>query len=179
MMRPCRITGLIVMALSITGTGFSQSTPSAAVAAYCRLDGEGAAYSSRQPKTKAFNLLQVNPVEAAWDESTVVKDCKILGVQQKRNSAEVSVIYHVLGTISSDLTVEPNKSDEKATFHVVLKSGHWKIDHSELEPHITKSGILAILKSERADAARQAAKNVDARKVLAKLDAAIREIETW
>ena len=180
-MHPFRFAGLLVVALSMAGAIDSQNTPTAVVSTYCRLDGEGAAYSSRQPQTKAFNLLQVNPVEAAWDESTVVKDYEILGVRRKQNSAKVHVLYHVLGTISSDLTVEPSRSDEKVTFNVLRISGQWKIDHSELEPHITKSGILAILNAERADAARQAqaTKNAETKEVLTKIEAAIREIETW
>jgi ABC-type lipopolysaccharide export system ATPase subunit len=171
----------MVMVLSLSNMALSQKTPESAVRLYCALDGEGAGYSNHQEHSKEFDSVQMDSVEAAWDESTVIKDYEIVGVIKKEGSAKITVLYHVLGKISSDLALVHATSNEKVTFDVVRTGEEWKVDHSEIGPHITKTAMLKILNSERADAAQKAQTSNDAqvKEVLVNLERAIHKIETW
>ncbi len=176
-----KVAVLVMGMVCVSTVAACQSTPEAAVRAYCMLDGEGAAYSDHQPQTRAFDRLQVNAVEAAWDESRIVGSYRIEKVTKRREEVEVVVLYKVLGTISSDLTLVSKPSPEKVTFNVIRVGGQWKIDHSELGPHITKTGILTILSAEHSDALQKASASSDAgiREVLSKLDNALKQIRQW
>jgi hypothetical protein len=167
--------------ISMSAVATCQSTPEAVVRAYCMLDGEGAAYSDHQPQTRAFDRLQVNAVEAAWDESTIIGSYRIEKVAKKKEGFEVVVLYKVLGTISSDLTLVSKPSDEKVTFNVIRVGGQWKVDHSEIGPHITKVRILTILSAEHSDAVQKARTSSDVaiREVMSKLEDALKQIRQW
>ena len=181
-MNPIRIIFVLSVMISLIPTmALSQNTPESAVHLYCSLDGYGAGYSNNQEHRKEFNNAQIDSVENAWDESTIIRDYEIIEINQAHGNAEVTVLYNVLGVISSDLSVNSSVSSEKVVFNVIRTDGVWKIDHSELGPHITKSGILKILKEQRSDAIKKAqiSNNKQIGDPLTRLENAIDIIEKW
>lgn len=106
---------------------------------YCKSDESGAqAWSSDwKAKIQPYTDWHVDP---KWDQANVIKTYKILNTIENDGMADVTVLYDVLGTLSSapiGFDFKPGLKQKKVVYSLTKIDGKWKIARPQLEPFIS------------------------------------------
>jgi len=142
----CVAVGIALCVVTTSIHGQVAEPPQAVVEKYCFLDGQGANFGASNPNAKAAFDLLINEDEAGYDTSVIVKSYRIGKVIAGKESANVEVIYAVLGTLGGGFHAKRSTHPETVTFHLTLIGNSWKIDGLRIRPHITQAWILSKLR---------------------------------
>jgi hypothetical protein len=167
----CAVLG-IVLGTTTCIYGEMPKSPQGVVEKYCSLDGQGANINASNPNAKAIYDLLINEDEAGYDTSVIIKSYRIGKVSTGKESADVEVIYAVLGTLAAGSHAKRNPHAETVNFHLTLVDKSWKIDGLRIPPHLTQVWILS--KMRRSLAADEKVGKKDPL-----LKAALDEISQW
>jgi hypothetical protein len=123
------------------------ATPEETVKAYLDLDGQGKRLTSK-------NWSKVLPYiswqeEAGWDKVTVITGYTIRKADVKKDvSAIVTVVFDVLGSLSSDY--QASRRLETVVFTVKKTDAGWKItDPDTFRPHVLVNPLITHLEETR------------------------------
>jgi hypothetical protein len=156
---------VLVVGLGITATLFlafgallpsrafcqDQRSPMEIVKEYCRLDAAGGNFDSRNPNFKIIGGLLVNPDEAGYDTSVIIRSFSVGNPVAGRTGVDVQVTYANVGLLAGG-TLSKEVRSEKVTFHLSKLGRSWKIDGLRIYPHISKEWMLAEFERELREA---------------------------
>ncbi len=179
--RPVIVSLLLVLLLSSAAPARTKrrrsppkprmDTPEIVALKYCTLDLQGARLSKKASGSDQIHALELF-TSAPPDESIVVaRDCRVRPAQIKGAVANVSVEYHVLGSLEKDHRLNEGKRTETITFVLQKLKDGWHIARPVTAVHASPT-VLAV----RLHDAASEEKDLD-RKVL--LDAAVQQLEQW
>lgn len=124
---------------------------------YCKLDAAGGNFDSRNPSFKIIGSLLVNPDEAAYDTSVIIRSFSVGNATVGKTAVDVQVTYANVGLLAGG-TLSKEVGSEKVTFHLSKLGRSWKIDGLRIYPHISKEWMLSEFEREL-----RAEKKADAR----------------
>jgi len=124
-----------------------QRSPRETVEEYCRLDAAGGNFDSRNPNFKIIGNLLVNPDEAAYDTSVIVRSFNVGNPVAAKSGVDVQVTYANVGLLAGG-KLSKELGSETVTFHLSKLGRSWKIDRLRIYPHISKEWMLAEFERE-------------------------------
>ncbi len=124
-----------------------QHSPREIVEEYCRLDAAGGNFDSRNPNFKIIRSLLVNPDEAGYDTSVIIRSFSVGNPVTRRTGVDVQVTYANIGLLAGG-ELSKELGSEKVTFHLSKLGRSWKIDGLRIYPHISKEWMLAEFERE-------------------------------
>lgn len=134
---------LFVLGIFLPSRAFCQDqrSPREIVEEYCRLDAAGGRFDSRNPNFKIIGNLLVNPDEAGYDTSVIIRSFNVGNPVAAKTGVDVLVTYANVGLLEGGkLSKEPGS--EKVTFHLTKLGKSWKIDGLRMYPHVSREWLL-------------------------------------
>lgn len=119
-------------------------TPKGVMEAFCKEDfkGSGGLGPKGWPSISEYTTWIDAPW---WDTFVVISEYKVTSVKENLDSANVIVVYKVIGNLESTEKIydlEKNVHTQKINYGLVKRNGQWKVENPQLPPHISK--IFAI-----------------------------------
>lgn len=151
----CAAMGMAANAAAAGGgaaaTERAREEPSALVAAYCRLDRDGARLAPHSPPARRMGRLVSWSFEPHWHDFTVITGYRLEPPKSGGGTTSIYVDYTVAGTLSSDRFMAKTGA-ERQRFDVIDFDGRLFIYRPILQPHIDAASALAYLKTQLAQA---------------------------
>jgi hypothetical protein len=153
---------LFVLGIFLPSRAFCQDqrSPREIVEEYCRLDAAGGRFDSRNPNFKIIGNLLVNPDEAGYDTSVIIRSFSVGNPVAGKTGVDVQVTYANVGLLAGG-KLSKELGSEKATFHLSKLGKSWKIDGLRIDPHISKEWLLAEFERELRAEEKAGARNQD------------------
>jgi hypothetical protein len=119
-------------------SAFADNEPAKVVKEFCQLDYEGMRLSSHTyPAVRHLTTIEESE---GWDTVVIIDKFDVTNTVITDNTAEVTVVYYVLGTADGD-GLKETKAVKTVTFKLGKNSKGWKITYPDLEPHISKDAL--------------------------------------